>query len=486
MGNRLLLRCFADVRVLIAVPTWRRAGSFVRIANSTIALVALGLAAAAVGASPAIGRGQPGPRAYVPGEVLIGFEDGSETLLELPRSVGVQAAARALRGNREVSYAAPNYIAVAAGVPNDPGPGGEPGDWRRKQWNFLPCGSSCGQSVEPLEYQSPGGIDAIGAWTTIHGRGRGSGAGARVAVLDTGVAYRHLKPRFRKSPDFARRQFLRGRDFAHDDRLPLDQNGHGTHVTGTIAERTNNGIALTGLASAARIIPVRVLDSEGLGTARDIARGLWYAIKREANVINMSFEFSRAVGSCRKIPTVCRALRAATKRHGILVVGAAGNGGGDNVGDPVISYPAAAPRVLAVGGTTRDACVAEYSDYGPGLDLLAPGGGNDRGVQCGDPTKDLRTDIFQLTFKGLSFRRFGYPGGYHGTSMAAAHASGVAAMVISSQVLGGNPRRVALECQLEATARDSDTELGQPYDSTLMGAGLIDAAAAVAARAPAC
>jgi serine protease len=454
--------------------------------GSTIALLALLLAAIALtGTHPASAQAPDEGPAYVPGELLVGFEDGSERLLELPPGVGIREAARALRGNTEVAYAAPNYIAVAAGVPNDPGPSGEPRGWRRKQWNFLPCGSSCGQSADPLSFEAPGGLNATEAWATIRQRGRGSGAGARVAVLDSGVAYRNLSPKFRKSPDFLRKQFLRGRDFVQDDKLPLDLYGHGTHVTGTIAERNNNGIALTGLAPAAKIIPVRVLDSEGLGTASDIARGVWVAIKRRADVINMSFEFSRAVRSCRKIPTVCRALRAATKRHRILVVAAAGNGGGDEVGDPVISYPAAAPRVLAVGGATRDACVATYSDHGRGLDLLAPGGGPSAVAECGDPLQqDFSTDIFQLTFRGLSFRRFGYPGDYHGTSMAAAHASGVAAMVISSRVLGGQPGWRALECQLEATARKS--QLGQPYARNLMGAGLIDAAAAVTARASGC
>jgi serine protease len=92
--------------------------------------------------------------------------------------------------------------------------------------------------------------------------------------------------------------------------------------------------------------------------------------------------------------------------------------------------------------------------------------------------------IFQLTFVGGGFTTFGYPGGYEGTSMAAAHASGVAALVIASRVVGRSP--TAVECQLEATARRTDAELGQPYDQRLFGAGLIDAAAAVRARAPGC
>jgi len=450
-----------------------------RIRKLTPALVALGLVAAALIAPAATPAQTPGQAsAYVPGELLVGFEDGTERLLEVPAGVGVREAARALRANERVAFAAPNYIAVATWAPNDPGPSGKPKGWRRKQWNFLPCGSDCGQASGPLNYESRGGLNALGAWRTIRRRGRGSGEGARVAVLDSGVAYRSRKPTFRKSPDFARKQFLRGYDFVQNDKLPLDQYGHGTHVAGTIAERTDNGIALTGLAPAAKIIPVRVLNAGGLGTARDITRGIRFAIKRRADVINMSFEFGANVGSCKKVPTICRALISATNRHGVLVVASAGNDG-----DSTINHPAAVSRVLAVGGTTQGACVADYSDHVSGLDLIAPGGGSSGQVGCQDSSAG---SIFQLTFQGFSFRRFGYPGGYHGTSMAAAHASGVAAMVISSGVLGRHPRRLALECQLEATARDSTTELGQPYDSNLMGAGLIDAAAAVAARAPGC
>ena len=438
-------------------------------------------------AAPA-GAAEP-ERAYEPGELLVSFEGGGERLLELPEGVGVAEAARHLRANPAVAYALPNYVARTAGIPNDPGRRSEPRGWRSLQWNFLPCGSSCGQSAARLEFESPGGINALGAWNAIARSGRQSGRGARVAVLDTGIAYKTKKPFFKKSPDFSRKQFIGGYDFVKARSLPLDRDGHGTHIAGTIAERNNNGIAATGLAPASRIIPVRVLDAQGFGNARDITRGIRYAAKRGADVINMSFEFSRRVTSCKQIKSVCKALRFATKRHGALVVAASGNGDATGSGLPEASFPARAPRVLGVGATNRGACIADYSNFGLGVDLVAPGGGTSSALDCGpvgSDESDQMTPIFQLTFDGPSLKHFGFPKIYKGTSMATAHVSGVAAMIISSRVLGRNPSRAALECQLRGTTRHTSEELGETYDPSVHGAGLIDAARAVSSRAPGC
>jgi serine protease len=252
-------------------------------------------------------------------------------------------------------------------------------------------------------------------------------------------------------------------------------------VTGTIAERTGNNFALTGLAYNAKVIPVRVLNGQGFGNARDISDGIRYAAKRGADVINMSFEFSTAVGACAKIKGVCSAIKFAYKR-GAVVTAAAGNSNGEPV-----ALPAGAPHVIGVGRTTKDACLADSSRTGAGLDLVAPGGGLPLSPTCGsnDPHFDRGVPVFQLTFiTHGNYRDFGYPLGYEGTSMASAHAAGVAAMVVGSGVLGKNPSPVAVECQLKATARTAD--LGQPYDARMFGAGLIDARAAVSARAAGC
>ena len=454
--------------------------------TATIPLV---LAVMAASVAPALAEEATGAPTYVPGEVIVGLESGKSKLVELPASVGVGEGAAELRQQPGVAYAVPNYLAHTSAVPNDRGLFSAAGDWRKTQWNFLPCGSLCGQSAAPLAFEARGGINALDAWSTLKKRGAAQGLGARVAVLDTGIAFTNRKPTFVRSPDFAPGQFVAGRDFVDGGKrknltkgkgLPLDRDGHGTHVAGTIAERTGNKFGLTGLAPRAKLIPVRVLDADGFGTARNIASGIRYAAKVGADVINMSFEFATGVDSCNKIKSVCEAIKFAKKR-GAVVVAAAGNSNGAPV-----AFPAGAPNVIGVGRSTKDACIANESRTGAGLDLVAPGGGLPLLPTCGtdDPLFNRGETIFQLTFDGAGFKTFGYPGDYQGTSMAAAHVSGVAAMTIASKVLGKQPSPALVECQLEATARNGAGELGQPYDAILFGAGLIDAAAAVATRAP--
>ena len=447
-----------------------------------IATIVLALAVTLVPAAASSAEEAPDHGSFVPGQLLVRFDGGVEKVVDLPQGIGVSSAEQALDANPKVDYAVPNYIAHASAgiVPDDPGPAGFPGGWQRTQWNFLPCGSLCGESPTPLAYQARGGLDAPDAWDILRQRGVAGARGARVAVLDTGIAYKTKKPQFRRSPDFTKSQFLPGYDFVDKDREPLDEDGHGTHVAGTIGEQDNNGIALTGLAPSAKLMPVRVLDSDGFGTARNIAKGIRFAADHRAQVINMSFEFSLGVNSCSKIKNICSAVKYAFKK-GALVVAAAGNENGEPV-----AFPAAAPHVVGVGRTTKDACLASDSRTGTGLDLVAPGGGYPLLPTCGtdDQFFTRGIPIFQLTFTKPGLTNFGYPGGYEGTSMAAAAVSGVAAMVIASGVVGSSP--TAVECQLEHTARHDDSQLGQPYDPRLFGAGLVDAAAAVRARAAGC
>jgi serine protease len=439
---------------------------------AAVAIVAAPIAAAS-GADPTAnedpfaGATAP-PVQFAAGQVVVSFvgQRFGHTVA-LPSGVGVGEAISALRKNSHVRYAVPNYVASASAgwIPNDPGtpPGkhGKAGRWAHKQWNFLPCGSICDTTAPPLHLQSRGGIDAIGAWQNLIKEGAPGAAGITVAVLDTGIAYRKEKG-YRRSPDFSPKQFLKGHDFLQPKTLPLDENGHGTHVAGTIAEQTNNGIALTGLAYRAKLMPVRVLNASGLGHAGEIAKGIRFAADHGADVINMSFNFS-----CKaKVPNVDDAI-AYARRRGVVVVASVGNQGSETC----VAPPATSPGVIGVGGTTEGGCLGNYSLAGSDVDLVAPGGGPSA-KPCDEPTS--QRGIVQLTLRGGNSLKFGLPGGFVGTSMAAAHVSGAAAMVLASGVLGADPTPQQVEDRLEATARDLDLPKKQ------QGAGLIDAATATA------
>jgi serine protease len=432
--------------------------------------------ALATGAAPALARTAVAQaHGFAPRQLVVKFEgQRSGRALALPAGASVHQAATALRRNPRVAYAEPNYVATASAldespaleIPNDPGTLEGPaeaaasiGDWTFKQWNFLGWEGTATTRL-PI---SPGGIDALDAWRHLAEVGRPGAEGVTVAVLDTGIAYRPLGTQFARSPDFTSGQFVRGYDFVDKDRMPLDENGHGTHVAGTIAEKTGNGIGLTGLAYRAKLMPVRVLDAQGRGDATTIAKGIHFAVAHHANVINMSFNF----GCGKKVPLVDEALREAYAR-GVVAVASAGNVGSESC----VSEPATGPRVIAVGGTTEGGCLGDYSLSGTAIDVVAPGGGT---PLPGCASVSARP-IYQVTLKPGTTNEFTIPSDYVGTSMAAAHVSGVAAMVLASGVLGPQPtpkaRVVAVTRQLRSTARS----LGLP--ATQQGAGLIDAAAA--------
>jgi serine protease len=157
-----------------------------------------------------------------------------------------------------------------------------------------------------------------------------------------------------------------------------------------------------------------------------------------------------------------------------VLVAAAGN-----TEDTQVAYPARAKHTIAVGATTEHGCLADYSNTGSGLDLVAPGGGADAAID-GDPNcHPLETagrDVYQFTFRGTSPRRFGLPGGYEGTSMAVPHVAATAALIVGEKILGPDPAPEAIESRLETTARD----LGTPGVDQYYGYGLLNAAAATA------
>jgi serine protease len=138
---------------------------------------------------------------------------------------------------------------------------------------------------------------------------------------------------------------VKGIDYVDGDSHPNDENGHGTHVAGTIAQSTGNGIGDAGIAYEAKIMPVRVLDADGAGDTYAIARGIRYAVKHKAKVINMSLEFDASVRASQ-IPDLVSAMRYA-RQKGVLVVAAAGN-----QADGAVAYPARAKDAVAVSATT--------------------------------------------------------------------------------------------------------------------------------------
>ena len=407
---------------------------------------------------------------FVPRELIVSYRDGHQRVVRVPNTTPWRNALHRLRADSGVEFAVPNYRAYADSVPNDPGIIGVAGGWRSEQWNFLSCGTFCGRNADGPH--SVGGIDAIGAWQELEQKGIQPGAGATVAILDSGIAL--------KNSDFTSSLFKRGYDFVDMDSTPTDTYGHGTHVAATIAEAANNGFGLTGLAPSARVIPVRVLDSRGRGTASGIAKGIRYAVSEGADVINMSFEFTSKARSCADLPSVCSALAFARKR-GVLTVASAGKAEASKV-----AFPARAPNVLGVGRTTADACPAANSRFGDGLDLVAPGGGTPKKsiADCRkDGVKDLGSGIVQYSLDSSKMSSFSFVS-LSGPSMAAAHVSGVAALVISSKILGGNSGPSRLACQLRSTARRG--HLGSPFSKRYYGAGLLDAARAVESRAAGC
>ncbi len=213
--------------------------------------------------------------------------------------------------------------------------------------------------------------------------------GLILAVLDSGVALQH--------PDLAP-SLVPGYDFVGDDTEPADDFGHGTHVAGIAAAVTNNGVGVAGVAGGARLMPLKVLNANGAGTYFAIIQAIYYARDRGARILNLS------LGGKADDPNLRAAVQMA-RSAGILVVASAGNDNG-----PLL-YPAAYPEVLAVAATDASDQRAGYSNYGTGVDLAAPGGTSLQGVYSTLPSA-------------------GY-GWKYGTSMAAPHVSGAAALIWS-------------------------------------------------------
>lgn len=355
---------------------------------------------------------------------------GDFHLVRIPAATTPEDMADFFGRHERIRYAELNYCVQAAFIPDD--------RLYSYQWNF--------------ENAVTGGIRMDEAWSIEEGD-----PNVVVAVVDTGVAYENHGA-YTPAPDLAQTRFVPGYDFVHDNNHPNDDNGHGTHVTGTIAQSTNNRIGVAGVAFRCAIMPVKVMDRQGLSDAFTVSQGILFAVNHGAHVINLSF------GGTRPSLTLRNAVQTAYQR-GVTVVAAAGNDGAN--GD-LPSYPAAyTDYCIAVGAVRYDLSRAPYSTKGAYISVVAPGG---------DVTVDQNADgypdgILQQTFRSNP-NVFAY-WFFQGTSMAAPHVSGLAALLASHGVTGPDQIRKAIE----TTARD----LGSQGRDAEYGWGMIDAHAALAA-----
>lgn len=369
---------------------------------------------------------QAGAPDYAPGQVIAAFHPNVSPRLRssclrlaqarmqeaLPEEAVLLAvspgaelhAVQRLRSRPEVRFAEPNYIRRAQEAPDDPE--------YYHQWHI------------PF-------IRADAAWSAS------TGAGAVVAVLDSGISS--------FGPDgFGSRVIGSYNALAGLPGRAEDYNGHGTHVAGTVAQETGNGIGTAGAAPDAELLAVKVLNRFGFGLATGIARGIRWAADNGAHIINLS------LGS--RFPSVLEKEAVAyAAARGVLVVAAAGNSGG------AVMFPARLDEVVAVGAVTAAPFRPDFSCYGPELAIVAPG-------------VSIRQETFVRWPRLPLF--WGYPG-VDGTSCAAPLVSAVAALVKSI-----HPDWEAAELRQAITATAAD--LGPPGRDDEYGWGLVDAAAAVA------
>lgn len=317
---------------------------------------------------------------------------------------GARAARAKLLHDPSIAQVDFSYISHALTLPNDP------------QWN-----------ARQSSYLAPLRLDR--AWDLS------KGAGVTVAVVDTGTDLDH--------PDLAG-QLVAGRNVLNPGAPPQDDNGHGTLVTGIVAARTNNARGVVGVAPAAKVMPIKVLDSSGSGSDANIAVGIDWARTHHAKVINLS------LGGTFDDPVLSNAIANAIAAN-VVVVAAAGNDGSDTVG-----FPASYAGVLAVGATDHAGALTSFTSYGPRIDVVAPG--LDITSTALGSTEAYATDS--------------------GTSFSSPIVAGVAALVRSQHPTW-------TQSQVDAQIRDTARDVGLPGVDPAFGHGIVDALAAVGGPAAA-
>lgn len=423
------------------------------------------------GSDPGVARSVEAADAYAaaiqPGEILVDLKDNAtpETIAALERDVGVRLVLvddTAVETKLYRAHVAPRQReAILARLALRPEVEIAEPDFHMMlspDETLLPPRSP---QVAPTEdgfpndpqYKFQWHLDQIGmpeAWQLADGNG------VIVAVLDTGVGHED-RGKFHLLPDLKGVKFVEPYDFVANTKHANDDHGHGSHVTGTIAQVTHNGIGVAGVARNVRIMPLKVLSASGSGSVAGIANAIRYAADHGAKVINMS------LGGAFPSAVLKKAVAYAHKK-GVTIVCAAGNESRGRVG-----YPAAYPGAIAVSATQFDEATTFYSNWGKDVDVAAPGG-NTRVDQNGDGMPD---GVLQNTIALGDPTKNDYFG-YMGTSMASPHVAGLAALVVGEGIT--DPVRV--EQILKESARKPNN---QPYNAEKYGAGIVDAPAAVRA-----
>jgi serine protease len=340
----------------------------------------------------------------------------------------------------EVEYAEPDYkIHLCAVTPDDPR---YPEQWHLQQLNM----------EEAWEISM--GIPSV-----------------KVAVIDTGVCYTDDPDETQDNglaPDLSEVNFdtENAWDYINDDNIAYDDGSHGTHVTGTIAQTTNNGVGCAGMAPNVTILPIKVIAGDGSGGTGDynsnLASGIERAADAGAHVINMSL---RSDGYSSLVNNACQY----AYQNGTTVFAASGNGVW-GVAQDEVEFPAGHEHVIAVGATDNSKIKTSYSNYGLGngstnfgLDIVAPGGDTSGGDSGG---------VLQNTIGGYDYYsgttdwNFNYYW-YQGTSMATPHAVGLAALMYSVNPFT-NPD------EIETVLKDTAEDLGDSGVDELYAYGLIN------------
>ncbi len=346
-------------------------------------------------------------------------EEGKDSAITVARGVtGLDTLLARIRANPDVEAAEPLMKFQASFVPNDPS--------YAQQWNLKMIG---------LER----------AWEVSRGKG------VIVAVLDTGIAFEDHDD-FAQVEDLDGVNFVPGYDFVNNTTHPNDDHGHGTHVAGTIAQATHNGVGVAGVAFEASLMPVKVLDHFGSGNSAAIADAIRWSVDHGARVLNLS------LGGGGRSQVLENAVEYARKK-GAVVVCAAGN-----TGRGVVEFPAAYPGSVAVGAVGPSGQKAPYSSFGKELDIAAPGGDKSQGEANG---------ILQNTIDAQDVGKSIYAS-FQGTSMATPHVAGVAALLFAHGASGPDEVEEALFASAQPAA-------GQNGWSEEFGYGILNADTALSA-----